>query len=91
LVGKYKSWNLEPAGDNGTFYQSVPIAREYAVNYGIPQMVINGREFFSRYGDFRVDSRSSQGIKIKKNIVFVGYGYVNKKHKAEFSKIIKEK
>ncbi len=74
VVKQYKSWGLEPAGEDGTFLQSVPISRVYAFNYGTPGLVINGREFFSRYGDFRIDAKSTTGKKIKDSIVFAGYG-----------------
>jgi hypothetical protein len=74
VVNQYKVWGLEPAGENGTFFQSVPISRTYAVNYGTPKMVINGREFFARFGDFSIDHRSMTGKTLKGDIVFAGYG-----------------
>ncbi len=74
VVAQYRAWGLEPAGENGNFYQAVPITREYAVNYGTPRLVINGREFFIYQEDFSIDTRSTTGKKIKSNIVFVGYG-----------------
>ncbi|MBN2088038.1 M28 family peptidase [candidate division KSB1 bacterium] len=74
VVSQYKAWGMEPAGENGTFYQSVPITREYAVTYGTPKMVINGREFFAYQEDFTLDTRSTTGTKLKSKIVFVGYG-----------------
>lgn len=73
-VDQYKALGLEPAGENGGFYQSVPITREYAVTYGTPQLVINEREFFAHFGDFSIDTRSTSGRKFKGNLVFVGYG-----------------
>lgn len=72
-VKKYQAWGLEPAGEEGTFYQSVPISREYAVTYGRPRLVINGREFYTRFEDFEVDTRS-RGKKAKGDVVFVGHG-----------------
>ncbi|KAA3620076.1 MAG: hypothetical protein DWQ05_04935 [Calditrichaeota bacterium] len=74
LVEQYEEWGMEPAGENGTFFQAVPIKRNYSVNYGTPKLVINGREFFSRYRDFTVDSRSTPGLKLQQKIVFAGYG-----------------
>lgn len=74
VVNQYKAWKLEPAGENGTFFQSVPIAREYAVNYGTPGLVINGRKFFAHHYDFSIDTRSTMGKTIENDIVFVGYG-----------------
>lgn len=74
VVKQYEAWGLEPAGENGTFFQAVPIAREYAVTYGMPKLIINGREFFARFGDFTIDTRSTSGKTIKGGIVFAGYG-----------------
>ncbi len=71
-VQQYKAWGLEPAGDNGSFYQSVPIERGFAVTYGTPKLIINGREFFAHFGDFSIDTQSKTNKKIKGNIVFVG-------------------
>jgi hypothetical protein len=74
VVQQYKNWGLEPAGENGTYYQSVPISRNYAVTYGTPRMIVNGREYFSRFGDFRIDTRSTTGKTVNGGIVFAGYG-----------------
>jgi len=74
IIAQYEEWGLEPAGEDGSFLQSVPIGRKYAVNYGMPRMTINGREFYSRYDDFKIDARSAQDVTIKENIVFAGYG-----------------
>ncbi len=74
VVEQYQEWGLEPAGDDGSFFQSVPVGKKYAVTYGTPRMVINGREFFPRYDDFRIDVRSVQDITIEGEVVFAGYG-----------------
>jgi len=74
VVKQYKAWGLEPAGEDGTFYQAVPISRNYTVDYGTPELIINGREFFARFGDFNIDPRSTTGKKFNGNVVFAGYG-----------------
>ncbi len=74
VVAQYKEWGLEPAGENGAYFQSVPIARSYAVTYGTPALVINGRAFFTRFEDFDIDSRSTAGTTISGPIVFAGCG-----------------
>lgn len=74
---KFEKWGLEPAGENGTFFQAVPITGRrgtYAFSIGMPKMVIDDREFFSRYGDFTIDPRSTTGKKFEAEIVFAGYG-----------------
>lgn len=76
-AGNFARWGLEPAGDNGTFFQAVPISGRrgtYAFSTGIPRIKIDGREFFARYGDFTVDHRSTTGKQFTGEIVFVGYG-----------------
>lgn len=74
VVEQYRNQGVEPAGENGTYYQDVPIRREYAVTYGTPGLVIDGREFYSRFGHFSVDTRSSAVRQVKGDIVFAGYG-----------------
>ena len=74
---KFKEWGLKPAGDNGTYFQSVPIEgfrANFAWTSGVPELKINGREFFIRYGDFSIDDRSPARKTISGDIVFAGYG-----------------
>jgi len=74
---KFKTWGLEPAGDGGTYFQAVPITGRrgtYAFSTGTPQMIINGREFFAKLGDFSLDYRSTTNKKISGGIVFAGFG-----------------
>lgn len=71
---QFRGWGLEPAGDNDTYFQSVPIPREYVVSYGTPRLFIDGREFFIRFDDFSIDPRSVTGKTISGPIVFAGYG-----------------
>lgn len=73
-ANQFAQWGLEPGGENGTYFQAVPIARDYAVTYGTPSLKIEGREFFTRYEDFQVDVRSTPGVKVKGSLVFVGHG-----------------
>ena len=71
--GLFEEWGLEPGGENGTFFQAVPI-RSHTFTRGTPKMVINGREFFVKFNDFSIDTRSTTGKNVKGNLVFVGYG-----------------
>lgn len=76
-AGLFKQWGLQPAGDNGTYLQSVPItgARSaFAWTLGVPELTIAGRNFFFRDNDFAVSSSSAAPAKITGEIVFVGYG-----------------
>lgn len=73
----FEDWGLEPGGENGTFFQSVPITGyrgTYAFSRGTPEMVIDKREFFTKFNDFSVDHRSVTDKKMKGEIVFVGFG-----------------
>ena len=74
---KYKEWGLEPAGDDGSYFQKVPLEGSrgtFTFSKGTPRLVIDNREFFAKYGDFSVDERSTTGTTIKSDVVFVGYG-----------------
>jgi hypothetical protein len=74
---KYKEWGLEPAGDDGTYFQKVPLEGSrgtFTFSKGTPRLVIDNREFYAKYGDFTVDERSTTGKTINSNVVFVGYG-----------------
>lgn len=76
-AGNFEKWGLEPAGDNATYFQSVPITGmrgTYAFSTGIPKLVIDGREFFAHYEDFSIDYRSTPAKKFKGEIIFAGYG-----------------
>ena len=76
-AAKFKEWGLKPAGENGTYFQKVPISgarSAYVWATGVPSLVINGRTFYSREGNFAVDTASTAPAKIDAPVVFVGYG-----------------
>jgi hypothetical protein len=76
-AAKFKEWGLKPAGENGTYFQRVPIAgarSAYVWTTGIPSLVVNGRTFYHREGSFSVDTASAPGAKVTGDVVFVGYG-----------------
>jgi hypothetical protein len=76
-AAKFKEWGLKPAGENGTYFQRVPItsARSaYVWSAGVPSLVLNGRTFYHREGSFAVDPASTPGAKVAGGVVFVGYG-----------------
>ena len=76
-AAKFKEWGLKPAGENGTYFQKVPIAgarSAYVWTTGIPSLVVNGRTFYQREGSFAVDAASTAGAKVDAQVVFVGYG-----------------
>ena len=76
-AAKFKEWGLEPAGENGTYFQNVPISgarSAYVWATGVPTLVVNGRPFYHREGSFSVDAASKPGAKVTGDVVFVGYG-----------------
>ncbi len=76
-AAKFKEWGLQPAGENGTYFQKVPItgARgNYTFALGVPSIVVNGRTFYVRDNDFTIDAASTPGAQVNGEIVFVGYG-----------------
>jgi hypothetical protein len=76
-AARFKEWGLAPAGENGTYFQKVPIAgarSSYVWTTGVPSLVVNGRTFYIREGSFAVDASSTAGAKVTGDVVFVGYG-----------------
>ena len=76
-AAKFKEWGREPAGENGTYFQNVPIAgarSSYVWASGVPALILNGRTFYLREGSFTVDTASAAGAKVAGEVVFVGYG-----------------
>ncbi len=74
IASKFKEWGLEPAGDNGTYYQSFTIEPRN-IKEGVKLEIIaekTRRDFY--YGeDWRVQRFSGSG-NFTAEIVFIGYG-----------------
>jgi hypothetical protein len=83
-AGLFKQWGLKPAGENGTYFQKVPIlpkpqnpdspAPTFAYRLGVPELTIDKRTFYIRDSDFTIDPSSPAGAKVTGEVVFVGYG-----------------
>jgi len=76
-AAKFKEWGLQPAGGDGTFFQSVPIKGNrgtFAWTEGTPELEVDGRKFYIKDNDFQVDPASTAKTKVKGDVVFVGYG-----------------
>jgi Zn-dependent M28 family amino/carboxypeptidase len=76
-AAKFKEWGLAPAGENGTYFQKVPMAgarTAFVWTTGVPSLVIAGRTFYVRENSFTVDAASPGGVNVSAPIVFVGYG-----------------
>jgi hypothetical protein len=76
-AGLFKQWGLKPAGQDGTYFQKVPILSgqsTFAYRLGIPEMVIGGRTYYIRDNDFSIDASSPAAAKVTGDLVFVGYG-----------------
>ena len=72
VVEKFKSWGLEPAGNNGTYIQEFPFDY-YKDEFEYPELIINDRKFYPKDREFDA-LRYSGGGKIIAEVVFVGYG-----------------
>ena len=74
IASKFKEWGLEPAGDNGTYYQNFTIEHRN-IEQGVKLEIIAGktrRDFY--YGeDWRVQRFSGSG-NFTAELAFVGYG-----------------
>jgi len=74
VAAQYEAWGLEPAGDNGTYFQRVPISRGLTWYTGVPAVTINGEPQSLVEGDFAVNAASTPATSVDAEIVFVGYG-----------------
>jgi hypothetical protein len=74
IASKFKEWGLEPAGDNGTYFQNFTIEHRH-VEEGVKFEIVTARErrdFY--YGEnWRIQRYSGSG-NFSEEIVFVGYG-----------------
>jgi len=77
-AGLFKQWGVQPAGENGSYIQNVPIPganQAFAERLGVPELTIAGRSFLIRDNDFSVDASSTALPKpVTGDVVFVGYG-----------------
>ncbi len=74
---RFRDWGLKPAGDSGTFVQSVPIVgprSDLVWATGMPALAVGGRVFSYREADFIVDSSSTAATDVTADAVFAGYG-----------------
>ncbi len=72
-AAQFTAWGLEPAGENGTYFQEVT-TRSFDWNLGVPALNVKGRDFFIDDEDFWVNSFSTPKTTVKGDVVFVGYG-----------------
>ncbi|MFW6159558.1 MAG: M28 family peptidase, partial [Acidobacteriota bacterium] len=74
IASKFKEWGLEPAGEEGTYFQNFAIEHNH-VEEGVVLEVISPRERRSFYcgEDWRVQRYSGSGSLVGE-VVFAGYG-----------------
>ncbi len=73
-AGKFQEWGLQPAGEDGTFFQKVKI-HGFEHNLGIPTLKVGARDFLLDDSDFSVETAaSSPNVTATGEVVFVGYG-----------------
>ncbi len=74
LAAQYEAFGLEPAGENGTYFQTVPIGRAFTTNQGTPVLGIGRTRFDMLQGDFSLLGQSTVATQVGGEVVFVGYG-----------------
>jgi hypothetical protein len=74
VAAQYQAWGLEPAGDNGSYFQKVPITRGLTSYSGVPGMKVNGGALSLVEGDFSINPASTVATAVDAEIVFAGYG-----------------
>lgn len=73
-ASNFKKWGLEPAGEDGTYFQEVPIKRKFTYRTGMPELKIGSQIYLMEEDDFGVHTASTAGTSVRAEVVFVGYG-----------------
>lgn len=72
IAAHLKRWGIKPAGDNGTYFQKIPLKRN-KVDAQNTKLSLNNQSF--TYGDDFLTSFASANVSAS-NIVYVGHGWV---------------
>ena len=75
VAAQYEAWGLEPAGDNGTYFQKVPINRDLTWYSGVPAVKINGTPQSLVEGDFTINQASTVGTEVDAEVAYRGASY----------------
>jgi hypothetical protein len=70
----FRTWGLKPAGQDGTYFQDVPIERTFTHQTGQPGLWVDNREFLLEDGDFSLEPLCTAATQVEAEVVFVGYG-----------------
>ncbi len=73
-AARFKEWGLEPAGEDGTYFQDVPIKRAVKQRVGWPVLQAGKTRYLMEEGDFSVEDISTAGTSLGAEAVFVGFG-----------------
>ncbi len=74
LAAQYEAYGLEPAGENGTYFQTVPIGRAFTTYSGTPVLGVGRSRFNMTEGDYSLLGQSTVATRAGGEVVFVGYG-----------------
>lgn len=75
IADNLKSWGVKPAGDNGTYFQTMKLRRD-AIDTATAGMEIGGKKFAYGGDFFRMGGTTSGAL--SKPLVFVGNGWLVK-------------
>lgn len=70
----FQEWGLKPAGQDGTYFQDVPVNRPFTHQTGQPELWIGTQEFLMEDRDFTLEEGSTPATLVESEVVFVGYG-----------------
>jgi hypothetical protein len=73
-AARFKEWGLQPAGENGTYFQTVPIERGVVFSTGVPALSVGNTAFSLDDGDFNLLAVSTAATTVNAAVVFAGYG-----------------
>ena len=73
-AANFKKWGLQPAGQDGTYFQDVPVERGFTYRTGTPELRVGNTSFLLEEEDYAVLDLSTEATRVDAEIVFVGYG-----------------
>jgi hypothetical protein len=70
----FRKWGLQPAGQDGTYFQDVTVERDFTYRTGTPELRVGNTTFLLEEEDYAVLDLSTEATRVDAKIVFVGYG-----------------
>jgi hypothetical protein len=69
---KFKRWGLKPAGQDDTYFQDVPVERNFTYRTGTPEVKVANRTFLLEEEDFALHPLSTAATRINSEFIILG-------------------